>query len=49
MKYCYIQLKAHGIGNDVINWIEKWRGRERGKTDRDREKRERERERVRER
>ena len=19
------KLKAHGIGNDVINWIEKWR------------------------
>ena len=19
-----LKLKAHGIGNDVINWIEKW-------------------------
>ena len=20
----FLKLKAHGIGNDVINWIEKW-------------------------
>ena len=21
---CLLKLKAHGIGNDVFNWIEKW-------------------------
>ena len=24
-----VKLKAHGIGNDVINWIEKWLTRRR--------------------
>ena len=23
-KKCLLKLKAQGIGNDVINWIEKW-------------------------